>query len=278
MTTTDIYVQPFLDTTYVVGADSNLANAKANLLDSNMNTYWQATTSGHAVVFDTNPNSASPLPSPLGTESIDAFGFWIKNNTSDYNNIRCTFRGSNDKVTYSSVINYDIDNIDGSPIVVQDITALNYRYYRISFNITAGPTVATSMPQISQVFILKKIALNARPHFTLKTPPKYFNNLIELEGGQQRVSGRSNNKVNELTRVFNFKNSTDMQDLTDAYDFTIGTRNPFIYQEGTTLSDMRLCRFASDSPEELESEFDFDFFSAIINMRTLQYIKDGDTF
>lgn len=292
-TTTLFYTNPMHDILRI--EDNNdagtLNDARANLFDENLNTYWQASGIGSfkSIDIDTTPTGtspSSPLPSPIETTTINSFGFWIKNYKEGYDEMRVEIKGSNVSDFSISTNLYQsqfvilmrdnplwFDNIYDSG--TGDPTTATFRYYRIVFIFTHGSFTATVAPQIGQVFLCNKITLNKRPDFPYKPDEQvYPTNIVNLSAGMQRVSQKSENNYNILNRNFTLIDA-DQDILMSVYSDSFGQFLPIIYQEGTEIDEGFVVRLQHDKPDS--NNLEQGFYKSRVNMQSLPFIDDGDT-
>jgi hypothetical protein len=291
--TVTFYTNPMHD---MLRVESNndagtLADARANLFDENLNTYWQASdvASYKEIDIDTTPTGtspSSPQPSPVEAETINSFGFWIKDYKTDHDEMRVEIKGSHEP-DFTNTYNlyqtqYTILHRD-NPLWFDNIydpgtglaTTANYRYYRIVFIFSNPGYTPTTAPQISQIFLCNKITLNKRPDFPIMPDEVvYPTQSVELTSGNQRVSQLSENNYKILNRNFTLID-TDKADLLEVYSDSFGSFLPVIYQEGTNIEDAYVVRLQQQKPSI--TEVDHQFYKAKVAMQSLPYIDDGDT-
>ena len=237
-----------------------------NTIDQNLDTFASAGIStGKNIFFDTNQTSAN---------NITHLGIWFTNylDKDNWSGMDIFLQESDtDGSGYagggSSAVVVGSDGLFffelGSPVTK--------RYLKF---IVADLPVSSPGPEIGQLFFLTEQTFNARPEFPIKTPPRFFNTQQRVSGGRSYVSAEAGDHIYNLERTFTFTNQTDADVADDVWTDLAGKRRLFIYQEGTTVAEAKVCRLRDDIPDLTFAEYDFHRLK--MRFESLNYIRDGE--
>lgn len=271
-TTTTFHIPAPLKKAEVVAADYQEDDAIAFTLDDNPNTSWITDNAAEQYIeIDTKYDASHP--------TVNSFGIFIRNYLTNWGT---TGEGVKIRLGYSNTqgasYTYDaswisspfVDHNGGVLWIVATSSAYDsYRYYRIGFD---SLPVSPEMPDIGQLFLMSRYALEARKEYPLKDQPTYLNKFAQLHNGRRLAMTQALDSVTSFERNFTLRDATNKGYWDAIIDGTQGGRKPLIIQEGTTVDEMVWAYLLDHSIEEIDE----DYYKAKMQLQQVPYIRDGE--
>lgn len=157
-------------------------------------------------------------------------------------------------------------------LFVIGFTGADKQYWRLKINLGGGSTTA---PELSGLFLTRKYTIsqgNEWPEPDLET---YHNRGGFTAGGRSFVSAINRNKTETFQRTYQL-DQTDMTALQNAFNDSRGSLFPLILQEGTTDVDARFVRFADNSLNR--NQIDYQLYRPTVTFVTQPFISDGEAY
>jgi len=275
---TTFYTMPAHDRLDASSVSSDTAGMR-NALNQNMNSSWDITSAdlpNWGYVIDTYPGAFSSETFTPTSGSYDAVGIWFKNYLPQ-NGV--SFATSNIGVIESDAVGMSSPTTIGSyqamtgfdgPLFVKSITASSQRFIKIE------GTSFLHTPQIAGIFLLNTNTITRQHEYRGSTKlPMYDNDQVKSPGLNTFVQAHQLNNVDVYKRMYKLINATEVAWVNTVFTESRGTRQLFIYTEGTGQADNKLCRFKKDIPKWKDPTGDYR--EATLEFQSINYVQDGET-
>ena len=235
---------------------------KEMMLDNNLDTYWEPTTAGDPHVIEIDLGEA---------KTVDVMLFCIKNYK---------------EISTGSIDRYWSDNgsswtfVSGGPSLVDTATpirinttnlGLSHRYWKFDI---AGQSHAVKVAAIWWGSYFNIAQGNVLPQ---GDEDQFFNRVGRLAGGRLAVAGINRNHVENPSRRYLVKTGTPYSNMLSAFQDSRGIRHLLIMNEGATVADARVVRFADNVLPHPTVGYD-GLYEVGIALRGVPYVDNGDTF
>lgn len=252
-----------LSSTFQESSTQSAASSGDNLLDQNLNTFWESSvgTTGRYFTIDTE----------TATNDVDAMALWNCNYTArDYSDITIFINASINNSDWSANLYEDTPFSNGVPLAVFDLSTAvsDQRYVRVTFS------AQTTTMHIGQVFLFRKRQISAPSELPSEPRLKYINKSNMLEAGHGLVRNVAQNPISIFDKNFTIEGSSNFITARAIFQECMGMYGIFVYKDN---SNEWVCRLTHDeeqfghSSKDLYQPYSFRFAS-------LPYISDGESY
>ena len=257
---------------YAVSSNDVTANPRHNLLDKNLNTYWQPTTANNQYItidtVATNP-----------WKTVNGFGLWIKDTNHNYSTNFITLSGSNAPTTgfvglKVAHVNHVNGSSSGSLAYSELDSSVQYRYYRISLRNNTGIA-----PKLGYVFLGTKHQMPVPYERNNSTRFPIFDNDEVQMNNRKLVHVNAKYPTLKFQRIYQVLDQAAINDAEAIWSEAAGVRNFFLYREDpNTLNtgNIFVCVMEKDEPKWTANDYLFNTYT--FNFVSQPFIRTGETF
>jgi len=202
--------------------------------------------------------------------AVDAFGIYIKNpatpTSGDFIVESCDDDASYAAVTGASILVSGFSA--GTYVYVDDFTSqTSNRYFRLRCNSTLD-----ELPYLAAVMFFRKRTITLSQLLPWNPTTQYYNTAVTMPGGRMLVQGNNSTASAIEPRRYGIAN-TDYTALANAFADSRGRLYPLVSDDGTNV---RFCRFASDSLAR--NEVEYQYYQPTFTLNEIPYIPEGENF
>jgi hypothetical protein len=245
---------------------------KHYLMDGILKTYWSPVNKNDQWVWiDTCPQDAGDYAAGKGktSGSYDSFGLWLINYGIDFSSTRIWITSQISAVSGSSELKM-WDHLSG-PLYFTDLdVTLNKRYVGIYFeNLPA-------IPKLGQIMLTDKYTLNIPNQYPVQDLSEFMNDTSIAPDGTKYTYMLGKCKISRFQRNYSLFADADVTKLKAAFDACQGSANPFIFQEGTLVTDAFVCKLDHDISKNQDESYSYS--TDTFEFSSLPYIKYGNNY
>ena len=232
---------------------------KDNVMDFNPDTYWK-TPSTAEQLFDFDFQAAV---------IIDACVILVHNYSKNHPSDLWEIWSSPDDTVYTSKGSGTfVGNATTQPLILE-VTQDTKRYWRLSAD------AFNDAFEFSGVLWTRKYTIAQAAQWPERDIDRYHNRVVMAPGGREYVQSINLKKQEIFTRKYRL-NEADMNTLRSVFNNCKGRMFPLVLQEGSADADARLVRFASDSLNE--NQLDFELYEPTVQFVEIPFIEEGESY
>lgn len=271
-TSVSFYVASNHDVNIISSVVSTASGNKHYLMDGNLKTFWSPSNNNDQYIWiDTCPQAAADYAAGKGkaSGSYDSFGLWLINYGIDFSTTRIWL--TSQAAASSGSAELVMWNHSTGPLFFADLNvALNKRYVGIYFE--SLPAV----PKLGQIMLTNKYTLNIPNQYPIQDVDEYLNDTVKSADGTKYTCVLGKRPIKHFRRNYSLFASADVTILNNVFDACKGSVNPFIFQEGTLVTEAFLCKLDHDISNNQDESYSYS--TDTIEFSSLPYICYGDNY